>query len=312
MTTYDVATPAPARPKSQGGRPGASTRNLGRVLRTSTGSLDRMSTAHRPHRLRPRALRELGLLALLYVAYSLGRLVADSDVSAATSNAHDLMGLEAWLHLDVERWANDVLMSVPGLALAASFWYSLLHYVVTPAVLVWAYRAHPWRYRRLRNALVIGTAIGLVGFTLLPMAPPRMLPGYVDALAATADHGWWGSEASAPKGMGAMTNQLAAMPSLHVGWAIWVAWVVFVCTRNRWARIAAASYAVGTTIVVVATANHYVLDAVAGAAVIAVGVLLSGRRWVRGHNQAAHPAATGHITRGGLSLVVDDEEERAA
>jgi hypothetical protein len=179
-------------------------------------------------------------------------------------------------------------------------------------VLVWAYRSHPWRYRRVRNALVIGTAIGLVGFTLLPMAPPRMLPGYVDALAATADHGWWGSEASAPKGMGAMTNQLAAMPSLHVGWALWVAWVVFLCTRNRWARVMAASYAVGTTLVVVATANHYVLDAVAGAAVIAAAVAFSGGRWSGGHGQAVKPAVAEPMSRGGLTLVAEEADELAA
>ena len=65
------------------------------------------------------------------------------------------------------------------------------------------------------------------------MAPPRMLPGYVDVLATTSVHGWWGSDASAPKGLGGLTNELAAMPSLHVGWALWCAWVVFLCTRSR-------------------------------------------------------------------------------
>ena len=58
------------------------------------------------------------------------------------------------------------------------------------------------RYRRVRNALVLATGLGLVGFTLLPMAPPRMLPGYVDVLATTSPHGWWGSDASAPQGSG--------------------------------------------------------------------------------------------------------------
>jgi hypothetical protein len=227
---------------------------------------------------RPRAQVELALLALLYVGYSLGRLVGDADLPAATAHARDLLHLEALLHLNIERPANQLLDSVPLLALAGSYWYALLHYVVTPAVLFWAYRARPLHYRRVRNALVVGSAIGLVGFTLLPMAPPRMLPGYVDTLAMTAQHGWWGSDASAPRGLGAMTNQLAAMPSLHVGWALWCAWVVFTLTRKRWVRIVALAYPLGTTLVVVGTANHYVLDAVGGALVMLIGIRLVGLR----------------------------------
>jgi hypothetical protein len=230
------------------------------------------------HALRPRAKVELALLVLLYVGYSLGRMLGHAGVPAATAHARDLLHLEALLHLDIERHANQLLDSVPLLALIGSYWYALLHYIVSPAVLFWAYHSRPLHYRRVRNALVIGSAIGLVGFTLLPMAPPRMLPGYVDTLAMTAQHGWWGGDASAPRGLGAMTNQLAAMPSLHVGWALWCAWVVVTLTRRRWVRIAAIAYPVGTALVVIGTANHYVLDAVAGVAVMLVGIYLVGRR----------------------------------
>jgi hypothetical protein len=177
------------------------------------------------------------------------------------------------------------------LAVAASYWYSLLHYLVTPAVLFWVYRARPLAYRQVRDALVLASGIGLLGFTLLPMAPPRMLPGFVDTLAMTANAGWWGDDASAPRGLGELTNQLAAMPSLHVGWAVWVAWVVVRLTKRRWLRALAVAYPVMTTLVVVATANHYLLDAVAGAAVVALAVRLSRRtaRW--GRAVAALPAA---------------------
>jgi len=233
-------------------------------------------------RLRPRAGVELALLALLYVGYSAARLLADGDVARAVANAYDLLHLESVLHLDVERSANQLLTDVPGLALVASYWYSALHYVVTPAVLIWVYRRHALGYRRVRNALVLATATGLVGFVLLPVAPPRMLPGYVDVLATTSGSGWWGSDASAPKGLGGLTNELAAMPSLHVGWALWCAWVVFLCTRNRWLRVAATCYAAGTTLVVIGTANHYVLDAVAGAGVVAVAVVATRPRVSRG------------------------------
>jgi hypothetical protein len=235
-------------------------------------------------RLRPRAGVELALLALLYVGYSAARLLADGDVARAVANAHDLLRLESVLHLDVERRANHLLTGVPGLALVASYWYSALHYVITPAVLLWVYRRHALGYRRVRNALVLATATGLAGFVLLPMAPPRMLPGYVDVLASTSGSGWWGSDASAPKGLGGLTNELAAMPSLHVGWALWCAWVVFLCTRNRWLRVAATVYAASTALVVVGTANHYVLDAVGGAVVVAGAVVATRTRVSRGRS----------------------------
>ena len=235
-------------------------------------TVDVMTTQPLPTQPRPlRAARELLLLVALYAAYSLARTFGDGDVAEATRHAQSLLGLEQALHIDVEMWANRALHDVPLLAVLASYWYAALHYLVTPALLVTVYRRAPEQYRRVRNTLVTGSAIGLVGFTLLPMAPPRMLPGYVDTLASTSGSGWWGGDASAPKGLGSLTNELAAMPSLHVGWAFWCAWVVYLLTRDQRLRRAGLAYAAGTALVVVVTANHYVLDGVAGVAVMAVG-----------------------------------------
>jgi PAP2 superfamily len=259
----------------------------------STSRSTRASRA-RGHHLRPRAQVELALLAVLYVTYSVGRLVGHAGLPAATAHAYDLLHVETLLHLNIERHANELVDSVPLLALVGSYWYALLHYVVTPAVLLWAYHARPLHYRRVRNALVLASGIALVGFTLIPMAPPRMLPGYGDTLAMTAQHGWWGGDASAPRGLGALTNQFAAMPSLHVGWALWCAWVVYTLADRRWVRLAAIAYPIGTTIVVVGTANHYVLDAVAGAAVMLFSIHVAGRllpRVVRLPEQRDHGAS---------------------
>lgn len=240
------------------------------------GRLRRVPTTTTAAPSRPLPSREIGLLLTLYVAYSAARLVGHPDRAAATANARRLLRVEAGLHVDIEGTVNHLVGRLPDLGLVASYWYAALHYLVTPAVLLWVYRRHARHYRRARTALVAGTALGLVGFVLLPMAPPRMLPGFVDTLAANADHGWWGADASAPRGLGGLTNELAAMPSLHVGWALWCAWAVFLCSRSTALRVGAATYAAGTAVVVVATANHYVLDAVAGAAVIATGIALSG------------------------------------
>jgi hypothetical protein len=215
-------------------------------------------------------LRELGLLGAVYVIYSLGRLVVGAEPDAAMEHAAELITIERHLSLHPELHLNEALQSVPALAVLAAYWYSLLHYTVTPAVLVWLHRRHPGSYVSARTALVVATLLGLVGFWLYPTAPPRMLGdhGFVDTLASFSEWGWWSTDASAPKGLGGLTNELAAMPSLHVGWAVWVGWYVATHARRRLVIAAAVAYPVVTSLVVVATANHYWLDAVAGAALV--------------------------------------------
>jgi hypothetical protein len=221
--------------------------------------------------------RELALLVGVYVVYSLGRLVVGGDVGAAMNRGAELVSFESQLSWLSEVRLNEALQSVPVLAVAAAYWYSLLHYTVTPVVLVWLRRRHPGSYGSARTALVVATLLGLVGFWLYPTAPPRMLAdhGFVDTLAAFSNWGWWSTDASAPKGLGGLTNELAAMPSLHVGWAVWVGFYVATHAERRLVRGAAIAYPVITTLVVVATANHYWLDAVAGAALVAavIGVV---------------------------------------
>jgi hypothetical protein len=133
-------------------------------------------------------------------------------------------------------------------------------------------------YRAARTWLMTSTFMGLIGFTLLPTCPPRLLSashGFVDTMAQYSSYGWWGGEASAPRGMGGMTNQYAAMPSLHVGWALWCGVILWRYGRTRTTKAAAVAYPLITTIVVMGTANHYFLDAVAGAAVMGLGFLLA-------------------------------------
>ena len=226
-----------------------------------------------------RGTREVALLAALWIAYSASRYIADDDLASARSRATDLLHVERYLHIDVEGWLNHALSPITEIAVPMSFWYASLHYIVTPAVLVFLFIRHRSDYPRARNALVIGSAIGLVCYMLIPTAPPRLMPGghYLDALARTASFGWWTTHASAPAGLGHMTNELAAMPSLHVGWTVWVAWAIWRHT-NLMGRALACTYVVGTTVVVIATGNHWLLDAVAGAAVVvAIGIVVSGR-----------------------------------
>ncbi|MER6030334.1 phosphatase PAP2 family protein [Streptomyces sp. NPDC001851] len=221
---------------------------------------------------------ELPLILLVYGCYTAGRLLARGDVPSAVGHGLAILRFEKALHLDAEHPLNRLFTREPWLGVPADFWYASLHYLVTPALLIWLFRAHAEHYRRARTWLMTSTLIGLIGFTLLPTCPPRLLSaghGFVDTMAHYSSYGWWGSEASAPRGMGGMTNQYAAMPSLHVGWALWCGVMLWRHGRSPLAKAVAVGYPLGTALVVMGTANHYLLDAVAGVAVMGVGYLLA-------------------------------------
>ena len=223
-----------------------------------------------------RGLRELLLLGSLYVAYSATRVFAADDLTAARGRARHIEAIEASLHLDVESWLNRGTTSIGWLAVPMDYWYCALHYLVTPVVIGWLYVRRRNSYATARNAIVIASALGLVGYLTLPTAPPRLMGGsYVDTLARYANFGWWSGHASAPAGLGGLTNELAAMPSLHVGWAVWVAWAIWRNSDSR-ARLLVPLYPLGTALVVVCTGNHWVLDAIVGLLVTTAGICVAG------------------------------------
>jgi hypothetical protein len=198
-------------------------------------------------------------------------------VGAARGRAHALQALESRLGLGWEHPLNDLMTGDAPLGVFASYWYAALHYLVTGGVLVWLFHRGWAPYRRARRALVLATLMALVSYLLVPTAPPRYLTGYVDALEEYAAQGWWSTDASAPRGLGGLTNELAAFPSLHAGWALWVALVVQSHATRRWVQVLAWDYALGTAVVVVGTGNHWVVDVLAGWLVVLVGWLLAAQ-----------------------------------
>ncbi|GAB7108628.1 phosphatase PAP2 family protein [Streptomyces phaeofaciens JCM 4814] len=229
-------------------------------------------------RTRLRWWTELPLILLVYACYSAGRLLARGDVTTAVDHGLGILRIEKALYLNAEHPLNRLFTREAWLGVPADFWYASLHYVVTPAILVWLFRSRSQVYRAARTWLMTSTFIGLIGFTLMPTCPPRLLSaghGFVDTMAQYSSYGWWGGEASAPRGMGGMTNQYAAMPSLHVGWALWCGVMLWRYGGTRTAKAAAVVYPLVTTIVVMGTANHYFLDAAAGAAAMGAGLLLA-------------------------------------
>ncbi|OIJ96861.1 phosphatase PAP2 family protein [Streptomyces monashensis] len=221
---------------------------------------------------------ELPLIVLVYGCYSAGRLLVRGDVASAVDHGLAILRIEKTLHINAENPLNRLFTREPWLGVPADFWYASLHYLITPAILIWLFRARSEHYRRARTWLMTSTFIGLIGFTLLPTCPPRLLAaghGFVDTMAHYSSYGWWGGDASAPRGLGGMTNQYAAMPSLHVGWALWCGVMLWRHSGTRVAKILGVAYPLGTALVVMGTANHYLLDAVAGVAVMGVGHLLA-------------------------------------
>ena len=218
-----------------------------------------------------RALLELTLILTLWVLYSLARLLADTSMQPALQRANELLHLEDLLGISWEVPLNQLFSDHRVLGLAGSYWYATLHYVVTGIVLLWLWRLGADRYGPARRALVVGTLLGLVAYLFMPTAPPRFLGGYVDVLSLHAADGWWGADASAPRGLGGLTNQLAAFPSLHAGWALWVALALQVYAASRAVRVLGWVYAIGTAVVIVGTGNHWVIDALVGWLVILLG-----------------------------------------
>ncbi|WP_422938595.1 phosphatase PAP2 family protein [Streptomyces rimosus] len=240
--------------------------------------MDAAARRHAAAGSRPRWWTELPLLALVYAAYSAGRLVARGDAHAAAGHGETILRWEELRRIDPERALNRLFPATPALGIPADFAYASLHYLITPAVLIWLWHRRPAHYRTLRTWLMLATLIGLIGFTLLPTAPPRLLDtgsGFADTMARFSSYGWWGGDASAPRGLGGMTNQFAAMPSLHVGWALWCGVVLWKHGRSRATRALAVAYPLVIVLVVMGTANHYLLDALAGTAVMGLGLLLT-------------------------------------
>lgn len=221
---------------------------------------------------RPRLYREILLIALCYCAYSFVRNLVPTTHLEALRLGGRLLDFERFLHVDPELSLNHLFVHEHWLGVTANYYYSTLHFVLTPAVLAWLYLRRQDRYVFYRRLIFATTVLALVGFYLMPLAPPRMLPGFVDTVLAWHTHGLYASGASP---VGSVSNQYAAMPSLHTGWALWCAIAVADNVRRRWVKILAFCYPLATILVIMGTANHYLLDAAGGAVTLGCGFLVA-------------------------------------
>lgn len=245
------------------------------------------------HRVR-RGLIELAFLSVLYVAYSASRLIASNDFAPARGRALDIRGFEQDWRFAIEGWLNEKFVSIDWLGVFGSYWYATTHYVVTIIALIWLYRRSATEYVTARRALVLATLGGLMFYLLAPTAPPRLIDGlYVDVLRMHADAGWWGADASAPRGFGSWTNELAAFPSLHAGWALWVALVLIRAGVPRIWRLLGLAYALTMAIVIVGTGNHWILDVLVGW-ILVITAFAATSAWDRRSPVLAHEESRSH------------------
>ncbi|MEU0623086.1 phosphatase PAP2 family protein [Streptomyces rubiginosohelvolus] len=238
-----------------------------------SGRLSRLRSLRTPGR--PRLWFEILLIAVSYWLYSLVRNAVPEQKAAALANADWIWSAEKSLGLAFEESVNHAVNSVTWLIVSMNYYYATLHFVVTIGVLVWLFRRHPGRYAATRLVLFATTAVALLGYYLYPLAPPRLMNGanFIDTVLV---HETWGSMASG--NFKNMSNQYAAMPSMHIGWSLWCGLTIFALASAPWAKILGLLYPTLTLVVIVATANHFWLDAVGGMACLAFGYAVS-RIW---------------------------------
>ncbi len=237
----------------------------------------------------------LYVLAFYLVYSAIRNQFGSAAVSPETAfeHARRVIDLERALGLYVEEtvqsWfvvhsSSDFSYAFTGAGPFLQFWnifYGSFHFIVTGVALIWIFRRFPSDYPKWRNVLAFTTGLALVGFSFYPLMPPRLLADcgpygacaaqyhFVDSLKDVG--GLWSFDSGT---MQKVSNQYAAMPSLHFAWSTWSLLVVYPRVRSRWARALVVAYPMLTLWAIVVTANHYWIDAVGGALILAVGYLL--------------------------------------
>lgn len=230
----------------------------------------------------------------LYAAYELARALVAGDASVAQRHAHEIVAIERSLNLFVEGQVQRTADALPGLIDVLGVAYLTLHLAVTVGVLLWLHRRRPAAFALVRTTLLLASAIALVGFLLFPTAPPRLAAvGIVDTVS--------NRHIDLNEGLvSSLYNPYAAIPSMHIGYAVIIGAAVARHTRRRLVAALGLAYPAFVLIVIVATGNHFLLDAALGAAV-ALAALVCARllRTPLAPTAQSARTPTGPVTRTG-------------
>jgi hypothetical protein len=208
-------------------------------------------------RVAPWAL-EATIISGLYALWQLAGTLSVLGTAGAFRRAREILRLERDWHLPSELSVQRLVLGRRGLVEAANLYYATMHFAVIAGFLVWLFVKHRDRYPGIRTTLAVSTFLCLA-IQLIPVAPPRLLPGFTDTATLYGQSVY---------SLGIDPDQLSAMPSVHVAWAVLVGWYVARLGTGPW-RWSGAAHAVLTVFVVVATANHFWLDGIVGVAVLA-------------------------------------------
>jgi hypothetical protein len=220
-------------------------------------------TWEKPAPLRVGLGRQVGIVTAAVAAYFGVRGATEAATDRALANAATVVDFERSVGLFHEAWLQSTFAGTPAVATFFNWIYIWGHWPVIVATLIWLARSHPAIYFRTRNAMLVSGGIGLAVFTLFPLAPPRLAElGMIDTVTQSSD----AYRVLQPT---MFTNQYAAMPSLHVGWDLLIGLAILAAARGPLLRALGAAMPVLMVAAVVLTANHYIVDAVAGAALTA-------------------------------------------
>jgi hypothetical protein len=221
-------------------------------------------------------LRQVSLFASAYFAYRLVRGLVEHNANVAFAHAKDLISLERTLHLFVEPSVQAWASGSHAVMLAASWLYVNAQTSVTIGALLYLYLRHNRSFYFVRNMFMIAMAIALVGYIVFPTAPPRFMPewGFIDSVSDFTGVHVSHQSASA----NALFNPYAAVPSMHVAFALMIGWPLSRLVRRRVVRVLWILYPFLMTFVIVATANHFIVDALLGA--MTAGASAYGATWL--------------------------------
>ena len=240
---------------------------------------------------------EILLVVLAFQAYRLVRLATEGDRASALRHGELILRWEHRVGFAWEHGVQSVTLRHAALIDAANTWYTWAFWPVVIGMMFVLYVLRPALYRRYRNAVLLSGAIGLVVFALFPVAPPRMLGGFVDTVHVFSSTGGLAH----PTGF---TNEYAAMPSFHVGWLVLVGVVTMPAIHRRALRPLLLFPAAVMLLVVMATANHFVLDGLAGAGVALFSLAAADRLTELGMRRCLRVVARwGGVTAGDLVLM---------
>lgn len=203
-------------------------------------------------------LRETAVIAALYGLWRLAGYLAVSDAAGGLRRAHWIANVEAYLGLPPERSIQNLILGHPLLVQAANLYYAAMHLSTMGAFLIWLFVRHRDRYRPVRHVMA-WTTLACLLVQLVPVAPPRMMPWMVDTGLRYGQSVY---------SSGFAVDQMAAMPSVHVAWAVLIGYYVWRISRSRW-RFAGPLHAALICFVVVATGNHWELDGIVAVALLA-------------------------------------------